>query len=152
MKAKVTKLKTNLVGMFVPDSINGHAGRYVEQQLIQQGFDVDTKGTVDIPALDLEVKTRNIDSISAQTVGTMSPETIKKTPYRESTVYEKIQRQFRVYIQDNTVIDAKVVDFSWDIIQDKIEQSYEQARERIIQGKDDNYIPGGPYGLSLIHI
>ena len=45
MKAKVTKLKTNLVGMTVPDSTNGHAGRFVESELIREGFDVDTKGT-----------------------------------------------------------------------------------------------------------
>jgi hypothetical protein len=146
MKAKVTKLKTNLVGMTVPDSTNGHAGRFVESEIIREGFDVDTKGTVDIPGLDIEVKTRDINAISAQTVGSMTPENIKKTPYRESSVYEKIQRQFRVYIRDNTIIDAKVVDFSWDIIQQKIEQSYELARQRIIDGLDDNYISGGPYG------
>ena len=146
MKAKVTKLKTTLVGMTVPNSTNGHAGRFVESELIHQGFQVDTRGTIDIPGLDLEVKTRNLDAISAQTVGSMTPENIKITPYRQSTVYEKIQRQFRVYIRDNTIVGAKVVDFSWDIIQDKIEESYELARNRIIEGNTDNYVSGGPYG------
>jgi hypothetical protein len=146
MKARVTKLNTNLVGMSVPDTTNGHAGRFVENALIKQGFAVDTTGTVDIPGLDLEVKSRDVDAISAQTVGSMLPETIKVTPYKESTVYEKIQRQFRVYIKDDTIIDAKVVDFSWDVIQDKIEKSYEAARQEIINGADGNYVPGGPYG------
>ena len=146
MKAKVTKLKTNLVGMTVPETANGHAGRFIESELIKQGFSVDTAGTVDIPGLDLEVKSRNVDAISAQTVGSMLPETIKVTPYKQSTVYEKIQRQFRVYIKDDTVVDTKVVDFSWDVIQDKIEESYELARQRIVEGFDGNYIAGGPYG------
>ena len=76
----------------------------------------------------------------------MLPETIKVTPYKKSTVHEKIQRQFRVYIKDNTIIDARVVDFSWDIIQDKIEKSYELARQKIINGVNRNYISGGDYG------
>ncbi len=146
MKAKVTKLNTTLVGMHVPDSANGYAGRYVEQELIQQGFDVDTRGTIDIPGLDIEVKTRDLDATSAQTVGKMSLEKIKQTSYKDSTVREKIQRQFRVSIRDNTIVGTEVVDFSWDIIQAKIEESYELARARINQGCDDNYIPGGSYG------
>lgn len=146
MKAKVTKLKTNLVGMSVPDSANGHAGRYVEHKLIQQGFEVDTKGTVDIPGLDLEVKTRDLNAVSAQTVGKMSLSTIKTTPYKDSTVREKIQRQFRVSIRDNTIVSTDVVDFSWGVIQEKIEESYEAARALINKGCNDNYIPGGDYG------
>jgi len=146
MKARVTKLNTKLVGMTVPETANGHAGRFIENSLINQGFDVDRSGTIDIPGLDLEVKSRNVDAISAQTVGSMLPETIKVTPYKKSTVHEKIQRQFRVYIKDNTIIDARVVDFSWDIIQDKIEKSYELARQKIINGVNRNYISGGDYG------
>lgn len=146
MKARVTKIKTNLIGAKVPTTEHGHAARDIEQKLIKEGYPLDTRGTVDIPSLDLEVKSRNIDAISAQTVGSMLPETIKVTPYKESTVYEKIQRQFRVYIKDDTIVDAKVVDFSWDVIQDKIKDSYEAARQEIINGADWDYIPGGQYG------
>lgn len=146
MKAKVTKLKTKLVGMSVPDAANGHAGRFVENELIHQGFKVDTKGTVDIPGLDIEVKTRDLKAISAQTVGSMLPEDIVATAYKDSPVYEKIQRQFRVHTRDNVIVSAEVVDFSWDMIQNKIAESYELAREEIAKGNDKNYIHGGDYG------
>ena len=146
MKAKVKSLKTNLVGTTVPTTENGHAARYIEQSLAKQGFRVDTRGTLDLPDYNTEVKSRNIDATSAQTVGSMTPEHIKTTPYRESTIFKKIQQQFRVYIKEDVIVDARVVDFSWNEIQNRIEESYEAARKRIIEGQDSNYIPGGPYG------
>jgi hypothetical protein len=40
-----------------------------------------------------------------------------------------------------------VYDFSAPYIQEKIEQCYEAARQKIIQGDERDYIPGGHYGF-----
>ena len=146
MKAKLTGLKTNLVGKSTPETKNGHAGRYVEQELIKQGFELDTHGIIDIPKLDVEVKTRDVDATSAQTVGSMTPEDIKHTPYRQSNIFKKFQKQFRVHIKDNVIVDAKLVDFEWNEIQNRVESSYEAARQRIVNGETKDYVPGGKYG------
>jgi len=147
MKAKIKSLKTSLVGKTVPDSACGHAGRKVEDILIQDGFHLDRKGTIDIPGLNVEVKSRDVDATSAQTVGRMSLDEIIRTDYRSSDVFKKIQTQFRVKIRDNVVVSADIVDFSWDYIQDKLEKSYEAARLKIINGDKANYIRGGRFGL-----
>jgi len=147
MKAKIKSLKTTLVGKTVPDSACGHAGRAVEDILIQDRFQLDRKGTVDIPGLDVEVKSRDVDATSAQTVGRMSLAEIKVTDYASSNVWKKIQTQFRVKIKDNVIVSAEIVDFSWNIIQDKLEKSYEAARLKIINGDKANYIRGGRFGI-----
>ena len=120
--------------------------RSVEQELITEGFEVDTRGTVDIPKLALEVKTRDVDAISAQTIGSMTPDDIKRTAYRDSNIFKKFQKQFRVYIKDSVIIDTKIVNFEWDEIQNRVELSYEAARQRIANGTTKNYVPGGKFG------
>ena len=147
MKAKVVSLKTNLVGQSVPNKFGGRAGRAVEKKLMVQGFQVDQRGAgVDIKNLGVEIKSRDIDSVSPQSIGSMTPEDICVTSYAQSEVYEKLQQQFRVKTKDQTIISAEMYDFSSPVIQQRIEQSYELARQRIIDGDDSSYIAGGPYG------
>jgi len=77
----------------------------------------------------------------------MTPEDIKSTPYRESVVHDKLQRQYRVKTKDRVIVSDRVYDFTAPYIQEKIEQCYEAARQKIIQGDESNYTSGGSYGL-----
>lgn len=146
MKAKVISLKAKLVGEAVPPKTHGAAGRDIEHQLRAQGFPISNQPGADMPSIGVEVKSRDIDSTSAQSVGTMLPEDIIKKSYRESVIYEKLQQQYRVKTKDQKIISAEVYDFSSPYIQEKIEESYEAARQKIIAGDYGDYIYGGPYG------
>jgi hypothetical protein len=147
MKLKVVRLKTNLVGQMVPSKLGGQAGKSIELKLIEQGFDIDQQTSgADIKQLGLEVKSRDIDSISPQSIGSMTPEDICAKSYDQTNICEKIQQQFRVKTKDQKIISAEVYDFSSPAIQERIRESYEIARQKIINGNDSSYIAGGPYG------
>jgi hypothetical protein len=146
MKVKITSLKTTLVGESVPPKTYGAAGRDIENQLRAQGFPLSNQPGADLPTVGLEVKSRDIDSTSAQSVGAMLPEDIIKTSYRDSLICDKLQQQFRVKTKDQIIVSAEVYDFSAPYIQEKIEASYEAARQKITAGDRSKYISGGPYG------
>jgi ABC-type phosphonate transport system ATPase subunit len=147
MKAKVISLKTNLVGQSVPNKFGGRAGKNVELKLIAEGFKVNQQSSgVDIENLGLEVKSRDVDSVSPQSIGSMLPEDICAKSYHETSICAKIQQQLRVKTKDQKIISAEVYDFSSPVIQERIRESYEIARQKIIDGNDSNYIAGGAYG------
>jgi len=145
--AKIKQVK-HLVGRTVPPKTNGAAGRAIEEMMEAQGWPMDRHGPgVDVPAHGFEVKSRDVDSTSAQNIGKMLPEDIKVTPYSESPIHDKIQQQLRVKTQNQVIVSADMYDFTNPFIQQKIEESYEAARAKIIAGDDSNYIYGGPYGI-----
>lgn len=146
MKAKVISLKAKIVGETVPPKTHGAAGRDIENKLCAQGFPMSNQPGPDIPAVGLEVKSRDIDSTSAQSVGSMLPEDIISTPYPKSVICKKLQQQYRVKHKDQVIVSAEVYDFSPSYIQDRIERSYEAARQKIIAGDCSDYVYGGPYG------
>ena len=132
---KVTKMKAaDLVGQPVPTQDGGNVGRYVEQQLADRGYQLNTGDGVDIPALGVEIKSRKSGSNSAHTVAAMSVEYIINTPYHASRVCEKMQQQFRVdySCDDNTVTDNAVYDFSFPMIQQALCEAWEANRQHII--------------------
>jgi hypothetical protein len=147
MKPRVVRLKANMVGKSVPSNINGAAGRYIEKELGEQGYPMSNAPGPDIPEIEMEVKSRDLDATSAHTVGRMTPEDIKSTPYRKSVVHDKLQRQYRVKTKDQVIVSDRVYDFTVPYIQEKIEQCYEAARQKIIQGDERDYISGGSYGF-----
>jgi hypothetical protein len=145
---KVKKLKKdNLIGKTVPTNKHGHAGRAVENLLEGQGYSINRRGAVpDLQALDVEIKTRDLDATSPQTVGTILLDDIKITPYRLSSIAGKLKQQLRVKTKDQVVVESRIWDFSDPYIQSLIEDSWETARQKIIAGCQDKYIPGGDYG------
>jgi hypothetical protein len=147
MKAKVIQLKAKMVGKSVPSNFGGAAGRDVQDKLLEQGYPISNAPGPDIPEIEVEVKSRDLDATSAHTVGSMTPEDIKSTPYRKSVVHDKLQRQYRVKTKDQVIVSAEVYNFSISHIQEKIEKCYEAARQKIILGDKSDYISGGFYGF-----
>ena len=144
--AKIKQVK-NLVGQSVPPKTHGAAGREIEEIMSAQGWPMDRRGQgVDVPAYGFEVKSRDLDSTSAQSIGKMLPEDIKVTAFPDSPIHDKIQQQLRVKTQSQVIVSADMYDFSNPFIQQKIEESYETARAKIVAGDDNNYVSGGPYG------
>jgi hypothetical protein len=143
-KVKNLRLKTSLIGEIVPNKTDGEAGRYVEDLLESAGIQINRTSTVDNPLF--EVKTRDLDSTSPQTVGGMTLKKIKQTAWKDSPVFEKIQQQYRVKTQNNIVVANDMYDFSGWAVQSLLEEAYEAGRTDIINGNSNDYIYGSKYG------
>ena len=144
MKPKIKEIKTDFRGTALPD--HATQGREFENILASKGHPVTQGPGPDYPKHDLEVKTKDEDSRSANSVGSMTSTKIKTTSYPNSSIAKKIQRQFRVKIKDGVIVSTKVYDFSAPFIQEVIEEAYEKARAKIIAGNTDSYIPGTSFG------
>ena len=143
-KAKVKKLKVSdhLIGIQLPTNTDGHAGRAIEDILEAAGIKFNRGLGTDLIDYGIEVKTRKKSATSAQTITSMSVDTIIKTPYKDSNVYKKFQQQFRVKTDDNNVIiEAGLFDFDQPQIQELIEAAYEHGRKILSQNKNIGYTP-----------
>ena len=64
-RIKVKKLNTGSNTLILPTQRKGNegnVGKFYENHLVNKGFDMNTNQGVDIPDLNVEVKTRNRDS------------------------------------------------------------------------------------------
>ena len=151
MKVKIKSLKVDLtkVPFKDPKKVNdGTNGKILEQAMIKQGFPIDRTGTVDLPSIDVEVKSRSASTKSMHTQGTMTYEDIIKTPWDQTTFKQKLQKQYQVTIKGTNNANGIVEDFTDPEIQKKFETDYENCRSKltaqggIIKGQT---ISGGEY-------
>jgi hypothetical protein len=146
-KFKVTKLnkaEEALVGMSVPKQKNGNVGHLVEDTMIEQGYKMSTHSGIDIPDLDIEVKSKGTESTSAYSMGSVHIDSIKKYDYNNSPIKEKCQTIFKVEHSQifREVTDARVLDFTKPHIQEKFRDAFDTARDKMIAGDNSNYIKG----------
>lgn len=148
MKAKIKSLpkaEKKLKEVRVPIEM---PGEFVEKVFKGEGYILQNRQGPDIPGLGVEIKSRCNTAVSPNTVAKMSVNDIINTPYRQSHVAEKIQLQFRVIYDEYTreTINPKLVDFTDEFIQKKIEGAYEAGRQKFKEGLRDNYIKGTEWG------
>jgi hypothetical protein len=145
---KIKKLKTNLLGQRVTkDSSN--RGRQIERILEIQGFDINHGHGPDLKLnadTFVEIKSRDNNATSPQTVGAMTLNEIKNTDYEDSRIFNKFQQQYRVKTENGIIVEESMYDFSGWFAQSLIKEAYETARQSIIGGACGDYIPGGTYG------
>jgi hypothetical protein len=144
---KINKLKTNLKGQQVSTN-SSNRGRQVEHIMKAQGFDINPGAGPDLQFGDtpVEIKSRDNNATSPQTVGAMTLDDIKSTVYEDSAIFKKFQQQYRVKTEEGVVVEEHMYDFSGWFAQSVIKESYETARQAIINGACGDYIPGGTYG------
>ena len=153
MTLNVTKLKKAIeVGTVIPlKECNGNIGRWVEDQLEDNGYSVNRGKGIDLQKLGIEVKTRKVDSGSGHTVGAMLPQDIVQNDWQAgNNMFDKVQRQYRVKHKvneltgDNIVVSAQVHDFTDDTIQTKLKEAWEHCRSVLVQnpGFEFDYIRG----------
>lgn len=150
MTFNVIKLNNAIeVGSIIPmKECNGNIGRWVEDKLEENGYSINRGKGIDLENLDIEVKTRKIDSTSGHTVGAMLPQDIINTDWHQSNIRNKIQKQYRVKHKenpltgDNVVVSAQVYDFTDEEIQTKLKEAWDHCRGVLAQGCTDNYIRG----------
>jgi hypothetical protein len=158
MKAKIKSLKVNLsnIDFADPDKVNdGRNGKILEQEMIRQGYPIDQSGTVDMPGIGVEVKSRKSSTGAMHTIGTMTYDDILVTPWDKTPFKQKLQKQYRVTIDKEKFTGGvsatgKIVDLSNPKIQKELEIAYENCRaELIAQGKiikGQTITAGGQYG------
>ncbi len=141
---KVKKLKTSFKGISLPSTTT--AGTAFERILKQRGNPVNSGQGADYPEIGLEVKTKSIESKSANVVGTMSRSDIISTPYDKSSICEKMQQQLRVTTEEGVIIDEGIFDFSAQYIQDLLKEAYEIGRKKLNVESPPDYINCTKYG------
>lgn len=144
----INNLCQRLKGQNLGTKDHGQAGRKLEDLIESWGLPINRGAGCDIKILGVELKSRDVDSISPQNVATMTPQQVVDTNYEDSVVCEKFQQQLRVYTKDHVVVDADVYDFSKAGIQDLIKHAYETGRAEIEQcwNADPNNMPSYVYG------
>jgi hypothetical protein len=144
-KPKIIKINKSLIGQSVPHRTSGVTGHHIEKLHAEVGMPVHPGKGPDYPDYDLEMKSKDVDSASAWTIGNMTREDIINTPYKNSSIKDKLQQHYHVYHKDSVITDQKLYDFRSDYIQKRLEEAYEESRQRIINGKD-GYVAGTTYG------
>lgn len=125
------------------ETTDGSNGHLIENVLEDMGFPVDRSATTDLPGM--EVKSKSVHSGSDWSIGRMTYQNIVQTPWADSSVKEKIQRQYQLSIAENphdasgVVTGAKVVDFTHHLIQDELEAAYEDCRQQLISNGASNH-------------
>jgi len=139
----------NLIGMHITEMYPGQAGMQIQDIMDNLGYITNKGKGCDIPELQVEIKCRAVEAVSAHTVAKMSAEDIINTPYYESLVYEKFQQQFRVKFSRgiNVITQAKMYNFNIEACQRIAEASYEGARKLFQATGNPKYIKAdGCYG------
>ena len=156
MYLKITNLKKatdELVGMIVPEQCYGNIGKLVEDIMEKLGYNINRGKGADLLAIGVEIKTRGLEAISAQSISSMTVPDILITSYKDSVIFKKFQQQFRVHhikkLDGSTVIvSAKMYNFAYPKIQDAVEAAYEAGRAAMIDqvencnGQCDDYVRG----------
>jgi hypothetical protein len=155
MKVKTLKVDFSKIHFKNPTTVNDSTnGHILQDGMINQGFALDKTGTVDIPGIGVEVKTRGSKSTASHTIGTMTYGNIMVTDWEDTTFCQKTQKQYRVDIDYNeldgtTTASGNLVDFSHAEIQKELKLAYETAKTALTQLgnlKDKKTIPGTQYG------
>ena len=143
------KAEDALVGMSVPAQHNGNVGKLVEDVMESRGYPINKGKGPDLLVQGIEIKTRDIEAKSAQTIGRMTLENIASTPYTDSSIKSKFQQQFRIKHSSKklVIVSAKMYDFTVDAVQEVIEFAYESGRSiirdnLITDTESPNYIRG----------
>lgn len=125
-----------LMGLELParsSSNTGNVGNFIDQHLKTQLNITNITSIVDLELLGIELKSKDISTNSDWSIGSMTLADILKTPYRQSSVFQKLQALLLV-TTDNTfqvVKDIGLYYFDIDEIQELLENSYEAARAKI---------------------
>lgn len=147
MSVNINKIKNGVpAGTKIPmKQCNGNIGLWAESILINKGFPINHGKGTDLPT-NLEVKTRNVDSLAPYTIGSMHLNDIIKTPWHLSNVHDKSQRWYFIEFSDeqSVVLDSYILDIRDSYIQKLLEIEYEWGRRCIRNGDRSDCIRRDP--------
>lgn len=114
-------------------SYHGSIGVFIDSFLKTSLNITNVNSTVDLEKYKIEVKSKEIGSKADWTIGTMTLNDIIKTPYRQSTVYQKLQALLLINTNDDfqIITDFGLYYLDFDEVQVLLEESYEGARTQL---------------------
>jgi hypothetical protein len=114
-------------------SNTGNVGTYIDSYIKTQLNISDVSSIVDLEAYGIEIKSKDINTNSDWSIGSMTLEDILKTPYSGSSVCKKLQALLLVDTDDTfrIVKDIGLYYFDMPEIQKLLKDSYESARSQI---------------------
>ena len=126
-----------LIGCKIPKKStmnSGFVGRYLDAFIKTQMNSPSTPvHSPDLFQHGIEVKSKDISSSASWSIGKMRLAEILNRPYRESSLFRKLQALLLVTCNDNyrEVVDVGLYYFDMDEIQLKLEETYETIRARL---------------------
>lgn len=95
--------------------------------------------------IDIEFKTRMIESNSYHTIGSTSFEDIITNYWEDSALRRKVQLQFRVDYSQNFLktVESRIYDFTNESIQKTIGTAYQEARFKLVKDYLDGKVRKG---------
>lgn len=114
-------------------SNTGNVGTFIDQYIKTKLNITNITSIVDLEAYGIEIKSKDINTSTDWSIGSMTLEDILKTPYKKSSVSKKLQALLLVKTDDTFQIvkDIGLYYFDTDEIQSLLEDSYESARQQI---------------------
>ncbi len=148
----IKRVKTNIEVNLPVDNRkdSGVIGRHVHEEL-SKILPMNRGNGPDITSAGLEIKSRQIHSKAAHTQCSMTRESIINTPYTNSPLKEKMQKQLRVKVNSDIGIkvEERIYDMSDDEIQLPLEEDYEHCRQQLANGCK-GIIRSAPNGLVIL--
>jgi hypothetical protein len=108
----------------------GNVGRYVENVIKNQGIVLNSSG-IDIPSLNMEVKTRSNQATSPFTICRMDINDVTNTDFKNSRVCQSVENLLIVRYCDILNIVTSVEVYNWNkvpLVHDILLSSYNAAR------------------------
>lgn len=135
--ARVKEIKNNIQkGDQVPfQNKDGDVGQWVDQVLTSRGHIVDPFGVVDLPQYRIDNKTHKKGSTSYYTVGSMTIDSIIKTPnWYDTRYYKKSLNQNQIEWDANfqEVTNVTILDMDLSEIQEPLKAAYDNLRSKVI--------------------
>lgn len=136
-KPRITKFAPTLVGQSVPrrgTDNSAKTGNFIDQLVKNWAGASVGSSTVDIENFGIEIKSKDTESDSDWTIGSMTLDDIISTPYTDSSIYQKLQALFLVEYNNSLSIitSANLYYLDNDDIQTLIQAGYEAARQEMI--------------------
>jgi hypothetical protein len=112
----------------------GAVGKWVEDTLIAMGYPVNRGKGIDLPPYNIEIKTRQLQTRSAHTLGTATLLNIFLNPWDFSPIKPKCQLHYQVTWDAEYMIvkEDRIVDLRSVTRQQQFKTAYENARDELI--------------------
>ncbi len=113
---------------------SGLVGKKIHEYIVQN-LNINGNSIVYIEDYGIEIKTKNEDTNTDWSIGSMTAEVIVDTPYKDSPIYQKLQALLLITTNDNFQIisDVGLYYMDFDEIQLLIQDTYEDARSQLKQ-------------------
>jgi len=144
---RVTSIKNNIqVGTVIPTSAtktdNG-VGHWADDEIESNGHSVDRNGTVDLPDIGVENKTKKRGTNAAWTQGSITIENIKSTAKLTDTrIWEKMKNQNQVTWDETVqkVVGVEIVNMDIEEIRKLLQEGWDDVRQQVLNGNGSKNI------------